>query len=92
MAAGGPSTTPMNFGSALGAGFGGGVQAYQEAMKNDAAIGASRSKVRTDQLKMQQAQDAQDFANTIDANGNNPFSIEFLKKYLKRQIASGDDE
>lgn len=92
MAAGGPSTTPMNFGSALGAGFGGGVQAYQEAMKNDAAIGASRSKVRSDQLKMQQAQDAQDFANTIDANGNNPFSIEFLKKYLKRQIASGDDE
>ncbi|XUY28557.1 hypothetical protein RMR21_015685 [Agrobacterium sp. rho-8.1] len=90
MAAGGPSTTPVNFGSAVGKGLGAGAQAYTQARK-DAADGAvSRAKVRGEQVKLLQAQDAQDFASSMPTSGDGAYSVPDLKKLYQRYLAMGE--
>lgn len=90
MVAGGPSATPMNFGSAVGQGLGAGAKAYAQA-RNDAASNAvSRAKVRSDQVKLQQAQAAQNFATGVNTDGNAGFSIPDLKKLYQQYLAMGE--
>ncbi|GAA5666871.1 hypothetical protein Brsp07_05388 [Brucella sp. NBRC 14130] len=92
MAAGGPSADPKNFLSVLGQGVGGGVSGYQNAMKNNAEIGALGAKKQADQVKLQQALAAQEYANEIDTTGNTAYSIQFLKEHFRKQVAAGDED
>lgn len=90
MAAGGPSTTPTNFLSVLGQGVGSGAQAFSQARKDAADMSATRAKTRGEQVKLQQAQEAQDFASGLSTDGNGAFAIEDLKKLYQRYIAMGE--
>ncbi|MGO1160837.1 hypothetical protein ACTOV4_02640 [Brucella sp. C7-11G] len=92
LAAGGPSANPMNFLSVLGQGVAGGVKGYQESRKGNAEIGALGAKKQADQIKLQQALAAQEYANEVDTSGNTPYSIEFLKEHFRKQVAADDKE
>lgn len=85
MAAGGPSTTPTNFLSALGQGLAGGVAGYDKAV-------ATNVKAKADKAKEQASALAQQFASSIGSpNGDNGYSVDQLQQFLKYQIATGDD-
>lgn len=90
MAAGGPSTTPTNFLSVLGQGIGTGATAYGQARKDAADMSSTRAKTQGEQVKLQQAQEAQDFASGLSTDGNGGYSIEDLKKLYQRYIAMGE--
>ncbi|MBM7323847.1 hypothetical protein JS562_12075 [Agrobacterium sp. S2] len=92
MAAGGPSADPKNFLSVLGQGVGGGVSGYQNAMKNNAEIGALGAKKQADQVKLQQALAAQEYAKNIDVSGNTAYSIEELKQQYQMFTAMGEHD
>lgn len=85
MAAGGPSTTPMNTMSAIGQGLGVGAKAYAEARKDAASSFGSRAKALSEQVKLQQAQD---FAGTLGSGG--AFSISELRKLYQQYLAMGE--
>lgn len=69
MAAGGPSTTPTNFLSVLGTGIGTGAQGYAQARKDASDIALNGQKIKTDQVKLQQAQAMAGLADRISAKG-----------------------
>ena len=88
MAAGGPSTTPMNTMSAIGQGLGVGAKAYAQARNDASSNSVNRAKVRGEQVKLQQAQQAQDFAGSIGNGG--AFSIPELRKLYQQYLSMGE--
>lgn len=90
MAAGGPSTTPTNFLGVLGQGLGTGATAYSQARKDASDMSVNRAKTRGEQVKLEQAQQAQDFASTLGASGEGGYSISDLKRLYQQYLAMGE--
>lgn len=90
MAAGGPSKDPMNFGSAVGKGMQDGAKNFAEHRKLAADAGASRMKARGEQVKLQSAAEAQEFASGLSPNGEGAYTIADLKKLHQRYVSLGE--
>lgn len=96
MAAGGPSEKPTNLLSIVGQGLGNGVGAYNANMDSIADRQTKGITNRANQVKLQNAQDAQkraaSFVEKYGAPSQNGYSIEALFELHKMQLANGDDE
>lgn len=91
MMAGGPSVgTPTNLLQVLGAGVAGGAKGYDSALESNLEAQKFGAANRAANVKLQQYQDAQDFASTLGTGGDGAFSIADLKKLYQQYIAAGE--
>lgn len=96
MANGGPSEKPTNLLSIVGSGLGNGVGAYNANMDGIADRNTKGMANRVNQVKLQNAQNAQSRASAfIEKYGQpseNGYSIEALFALHEMQLANGDEE
>ncbi len=96
MASGGPSEKPSNLLSIVGQGLGNGVGAYNSNMDSIADRNTKGITNRVNQVKLQNAQSAQNraasFVEKYGSPSENGYSIEALFSLHQIQLANGDDE